>query len=89
MLVPCYQAYENQSFLLFVDREIHMIQINNKNEFPKIINLDQEFSYKNFSEFRFIIHFDFLLILHFNTEKKYGREKYFHYVLNTIHLLIL
>ena len=77
MLVPCYQAYENQSFLLFVDKEIHMIQINNENEFPKIINLDREFSYKNFKEFRFIVHFDFLLILHYNIQEKKWKGKVF------------
>ena len=77
MLVPCYQAYENQSFLLFVDKEIHMIQINNENEFPKIINLDREFNYKNFREFRFIVHFDFLLILHYNIQEKKWKGKVF------------
>ena len=68
-LVPCYQAYEKQSFLLFIDNEIHMIQINNKNEFPKIIHLDKEFKYNKFSEFQFIIHIDFILILLFNNKE--------------------
>ena len=70
MLVPCYPAYEKQSFLLFIDNEIHMIQINNKNEFPKIICLDKEFKYNKFSDLQFIIHIDFILILLFNKEEK-------------------
>jgi len=39
LLVPCYPAYEKQSVLLFIDNEIHLIQINSKTEYPKIINL--------------------------------------------------
>ena len=66
MLVPCFPAYEKQSVLLFIDQEIHMVQINNKYEFPKIINLCNEFNSNKFEEFQFIIHLDFLLILHFN-----------------------
>ena len=39
MLIPCYPAYEKQSVLLFIDKEIHLIQINTRTEYPKIINL--------------------------------------------------
>ena len=70
MLIPCYQAYEKQSILLFIGSEIHMIQINNENEYPKVINLKNEFKYNKFNEFQFIIYLDFLLILHFNSEEK-------------------
>ena len=66
MLVPCFPSYEKQSILLFVDKEIHMIQIDNKYEFPKILDLKKEFQYKKFEEFQFLIHIDFILILHFD-----------------------
>ena len=75
MLVPCFPAYEKQSFLLFFDNEIHLIQINNKYEYPKVINLKTEFEYKFFNEFQFIIHLDFLLILHFDYTKRSWKGK--------------
>jgi len=78
MLIPCYPAYEKQSVLLFIDNSIHLIQINNKSEYPKIINLSNEFTKYVFEELQFIIYFDFLLILNFDDKKKHGKEKYFH-----------
>ena len=75
MLIPCYQAYEKQSILLFIGSGIHMIQINNENVYPKIINLKNEFKYNKFNEFQFIIYLDFLLILHFNSEEKIWKGK--------------
>ena len=79
MLIPCYPAYEKQSVLLFIDKEIHLIQIYKSIEYPKIINLLDEFKNNKiqFEELQFIIYFDSLLILKFDNSKKIWIGKLF------------
>ena len=69
MLIPCFEGYENQGLLLFIDDKIRGINIkSNAAIAPTEINL-LKFNFDNFNEFHFIVYLDFLLILKFNNEK--------------------
>ena len=76
-LVPCSYGYENQAILLFIDKEIYMVIIKRNSAIGKTINLENVFKFDNFDNFQFIVHSDFLLILKYNEEIIYGKEKFF------------
>ena len=77
MLVPCVRGYEKQSLLLFIDKEIQIIKIKDKTNYPKTINLSQQFHYEKFEDLQFIISLDFLLILKFDDKNDIWNGKIF------------
>ena len=75
MLIPCLPGYENQSVLLFINKEIRLIKIKDSTSNGKAINLSELFNFNNFNELQFIIYVNFLLILKFDEESKLWRGK--------------
>ena len=75
MLIPSprtYEQNENQSVLLFFDNKIRHIKIKDSTSDAKIIELGENCI---FSEFQFIVYFDFLLILKFDNHSNLWNGK--------------
>ena len=75
LLIPCY-AKEFQSILLFTDTTVYIKKIKGMN-YGKELVLEKYFKFNTFNELQIIVHLDFLLILHFDKNKKIWIGKVF------------
>ena len=76
-LIPCINGYENQSVLFFIDNKIKLMKIKDGTQTGKFLDLSKFFNYNDFSEFQFIIYFDFILILKYDEKSKEWKGKVF------------